>query len=40
MAVLLLGIPKIKIIVRDFGQSDCVLALNVINDRGSGRLSE
>ena len=40
IAVLLLGIPKIKIIVRDVGQSDCVLAFNAINNSGSGSRSE
>jgi hypothetical protein len=40
IAVLLLGIPKIEIIVRDVGQSDRVLAFNVIDNCGSGSRSE
>jgi hypothetical protein len=37
---LLLDIPKIKIIVRHGGQSGCVHALDVLNDRGSNTRYE
>jgi hypothetical protein len=37
ITVLLLGIPKIKIIIHDLGFSDCVLAFNILDDCGSGR---
>jgi hypothetical protein len=40
IAVLLLGIPEIKIIIHDLGFSDCVLAFNILDNCGSGRRSK
>jgi len=40
IAVLLLEIPKIKIIIHNLGLSDCVFALNILDDCGSGRRSK
>ena len=34
---MLLGVPKIEIIVGQGGQSDCMHRLNVLNNRGSNR---
>ena len=40
IAVLLLDIPKIKVIVHHGDQSGCVHALDVLDDRGSNRCYE
>ena len=37
ITVLLLGVPKIEIIIGQGGQSDCMHRLNVLNNRGSNR---